>query len=40
MEAGGAIRNGRDYGNWKEHSPPEKRAALLSLVHEFQNVVL
>ena len=39
MEAGGTIRNGGDYGNWREHSHPEKRAALLSLVHSFQNVV-
>lgn len=35
----GTVRNGRGYGNWREHSPPEKRAAPLSLVHGFQNMV-
>ena len=39
VEAGQTTRNDRNYGNWRECSPPEKRSAFLSLVHGFLNVI-
>lgn len=36
----GTIKNGGDYGNWRECSPPESRTTLFSLLYGFQSVVL